>query len=504
MIQQAFVKKNSYQDSVKLMQLTEQVKVLPGIVRATAIMGTENNRATARRAGFGPALLKDAGPNDVLFLVAAKTHVEGENAWTQFQAALDQHSSSKATETPVSSIKRAASLLDGANLAIISVPGEYAAYEAFRALRENMHVHIFSDNVSLEDEVKLKELGRQKELLVMGPDCGTSIIAGVPICFANVVTQGAIGIVGASGTGIQEVSVIIDRLGAGVSHAIGVGGRDLSDTVGGISSQMALRLLDEDPATEVIVLLSKPPGLTTQNAITQQIQTLSKPVVVCFLGEGSTALKGARHVADTLEQAAVLAVDLSKEPGGMPSSPFIRHFAQEFGHKQAIAPSQRQYIRALYSGGTLAAEAQYLMQGQLGCVEYNPEPGYTGHAVIDLGDDQFTQGRPHPMIDPSYRAESLVHEWADPEVAVILLDLVLGYGSHDNPAAPLADAILEARTQYGDVVTVVASICGTDRDPQNFATQKSLLEDAGVFVFPTNAYATEAAIQLLMSRRRVG
>ena len=500
LIQQAFLRKNSYQDSVKLMQLTEKMTQLPGVTRAFAVMGTENNKATLTRAGFKPALLEGAGPNDILFAVETGTKEEGLRVWEEYQRALEQETKKDEGKAQVSaaSLKSASSLLSGANLSIISVPGQYAAYEAYKALREGLHVHIFSDNVSLEDEIKLKKLGRQKGLLVMGPDCGTSILSGVPICFANSVRRGSIGIVGASGTGIQEVSVLIDRLGAGVSQAIGVGGRDLQDGVGGITSIMALKLLDWDPQTEVIVFLSKLPGKETLGEIRKHLAQLSKPVVVFFLGYNPNEQKGVGQRAKTLEEAAHLAVSLSKKESGPLA--FQRDFAALFPRETLDAVRPGQYLRGLYSGGTLAGEAYYLAKKHLQKIEYNPlVPG--GHAIFDLGDDQFTQGRPHPMLDPQLRSERLLQEWADPQVAVILLDVVLGFGSSPEASSSLAAAIEQARSKYGGEKIVLASLCGTDRDPQPRQKEQELLEKAGVFVLPSNAAAADAALYLCQTER---
>src|SRR5580704_9603583 len=95
---------------------------------------------------------------------------------------------------------------------------------------------IFSDNVPIAEEASLKHEARERGLMVMGPDCGTAIIGGVPLAFANAVPRGDIGIIGASGTGIQEVSTLIARAGRGVRHAIGTGGRDMHAEVGGLTT----------------------------------------------------------------------------------------------------------------------------------------------------------------------------------------------------------------------------------------------------------------------------
>lgn len=501
MVQQAFVKKNTYQDSVKLMLITERIRKLPGVAKVMAIMGTDNNKATSARSGFDQALMVDAGPNDILFVVEAQTEAAAKQAWDEFQNALEQQTQAEQqTVVAATSLKGAVRELSQANLAVISVPGAYAAYEAFQALREGLHVQIFSDNVALEDEIRLKKLGRELGLLVMGPDCGTSIISGVPICFANVVKPGRIGIVGASGTGIQQVACIIDNLGEGVSHAIGVGGRDLSDEVDGITTKMALDLLNEDPATEVIVLISKPPGPAATRSILQRMKELPKPVVVLFMGQDASALTDCANAASTLEEAALLAISLCRgeRPGSL--NPYPRELPAELRARLATAtPVTRKYLRGLYSGGTLASEALYLLGKQGISAQFNPVQ-CSQHAIIDLGDDRFTQGRPHPMIDPSLRAQYLLEQWADPQVGIILLDVVLGYGAGNSPAEPLAEAIEQARAQHGDCVTVIGSICGTEKDPQDLRRQAELLRSAGVILFPTNASAVDAAVQFMQMR----
>jgi FdrA protein len=505
------VKKNCYQDSVKLMQISQEVKSLPGVTRASAIMGTDSNKATLVRGGFDVSLMEGAGPSDILFLVDAGTDEIARRALDRYFALLDETIASKDDrKTSVRTIKAALASLPGSNIAFISVPGEFAAYEAFKALRAGLHVHIFSDNVPIEDEIKLKELGRRLGLLVMGPDCGTAMIGGIPLGFANAVARGPIGIVGAAGTGIQQVTVLIDRYGSGISHAIGLGGRDLSDRVGGISALMAIDALEADPSTRVIVVISKPPERATGMRVIARIKASAKPVVVAFLGGDRALLYGVDHVAENLEEAARMAVELAEKK---PVAPKEREFdigkieSTKAGTLKAGA-STRMYLRGLFTGGSLADEAQLTLGAILGTVTSNctknpalmvtGSDSLEGHSIIDMGDDEFTVGRPHPMIDPSYRAERLVKEWSDPRVAVILCDLVLGYGSHPSPATPLAEAVRRARNLYGDCVSVVASVCGTEKDIQVLSAQESILREAGILVLPTNVSAAKAAGQLAL------
>ena len=508
---------NRYQDSVKLMKITQEVKAMPGISRATAIMGTENNKATLVRGGFDAALMRAAGPNDILLVVDGDSPEHTEAALALYQTILDEQVVANTTrERSFESIATAAGALSGANLALISVPGIYAAYEAFKALHAGLHVQIFSDNVGLEQEVKLKKLGKRLGLLVMGPDCGTSIINGIPIGFANVVARGPVGIIGASGTGIQEVSVIVDRLGSGISQAIGLGGRDLADAVGGTSALMALDMLEKDDGTEVVILVSKPAGPQTTEVIKDRLARYSKPVVVTYLGGKPSPLDGKHRTAATLEEAAHLAVSIvsgGRVPVALEACGLIEPDVIALAKKRGRAPT-RKFLRGLFTGGSLALEAHLILQQQLNPVysnitkDQNLRVGGTqklsGHAIIDMGEDEFTVGRPHPMIEPGYRSDRLAEEWADPEVAVILCDLVLGYGSHPDPASALVQAIESTKLIHGDGVSVIASVCGTEADPQVLSKQEALLRSAGVMVYPTNAAAASAAARLVWACNQGG
>ncbi|MGE5552307.1 MAG: acyl-CoA synthetase FdrA [Betaproteobacteria bacterium] len=490
------------------MSLSTAVRSLPGIRQAAAIMGTERNKATLEASGLLVGEAVGARPDDLVIVVQGDDEQAVAGAVTHLERLLAQEAPRTAlggeTEGHPHSLGAALKSHPGANLALISVPGVYAAAEAVKALRSGLHVQVFSDNVTIEEEVALKRLGQELGLLVMGPDCGTSLIGGVPLGFANAVARGPIGLIGASGTGIQEVSVLVHHLGSGISHALGTGGRDLSDAVGGVTTLQALQLLEQDPATRVIVIISKPPGARTAETVLAQAQACRKPVVINFLG-WPVPSSGRVTGAATLEEAAAKAVALARgeSPEGWREA-FSRADSRSLIMAEAAqkTPGQR-YLRGLYSGGTLAEEAIYVLEPKLGAIfsnvslrpEHilqNPRQSH-GHCVVDLGDDEFTRGRPHPMIDPSYRAERLVAEAADPEVAVLLLDVVLGFGAHPNPAGVLAEAIRTARALSGRHLTVVASVCGTSADPQDAERQEAILRGEGVIVLPSNACAAEVA-----------
>jgi len=395
--------------------------------------------------------------------------------------------------------------MPGATLALISTPGDYAAAEAMKALRLGLNVLLFSDNVSLGREIALKRYAREHDLIVMGPDCGTAIINGVPIGFANVVRRGDVGVVGASGTGLQQVTCLIDRLGKGVSQAIGTGGHDLHRDVGGISMLQGLAALAADAQTRVIVLISKPPAKEVADRVLAAAGRAGKPVVVNFLGADATPPAGADlWMARTLEDAAIAAATLAdgRRPEGPASD---TPAAADLG---GLASTQR-YVRGLYSGGTFCYEASLLLGERFQSVRSNTPVGGAlalhdvwqsrGHTLVDLGDDVFTRGRPHPMIDHRLRNERLVAEARDPEVAVILLDVVLGYGAHPDPAGEVAPVVAQAQALAacaGRRLFVVGFVCGTERDPQNLARQESQLAAAGVRLAPSNAQAVRLAMRI--------
>ena len=370
----------------------------------------------------------------------------------------------------------------------------YAAREAREALRNGLHVMLFSDNVSIEDEVELKEEAHEKGLLMMGPDCGTAIINNIGLCFANKVRPGNIGIIGASGTGSQELSVRIHEFGYGVSQLIGTGGRDLSEEVGGIMMIDAIHALEEDEATDVIVLVSKPPAKKVEEKVLQLVSEISKPVVVFFLGgnEETITASGA-HYAKRSKEAAIQAVVLA----GADESKLDKHALnmELIEEIQAKLKPEQKYIRGLFCGGTLCDEAMFAAMEYYEDVYSNihPEPSHRlednhvskAHTFIDFGSDEFTSGKPHPMIDPSTRIDRFLQEAKDPEVGVIVMDFVLGYGSHPDPVGVMIPAIEEAQAiakKEGRNLEILGYVLGTDQDEQNLSEQISKLEDVGVII----------------------
>jgi len=504
MISGAKIIRNFYRDSVALMRLSAHLSELRGVQQASAVMASANNLALLRDAGLLDGDV-EASPNDLLVALRAKDSATLAAALAEAERELNEQpeSSTEAAprREPPRSQEMGLELMPAANLALISTPGEYAAAEALKALHLGLNVMLFSDNVSVEDEVMLKRYALAHDLMVMGPDCGTAIISGIPLGFANAVRRGAIGIVGASGTGLQLVSCLVDRLGGGISQAIGTGGRDLSRDVGAITMLQGVAALADDPATKVIVLISKPPAPEVAARVLERARQARKPVVVNFLGADPASMEGLGVTpVKTLEDAAFTAVALVT--GQKPES---RVSVTSLPDLPSLAAGQR-YIRGLYIGGTLCYEATLLLSEALPNVYSNtPVAGARAlenvwqsraHTLVDLGDAVFTRGRPHPMIDPRLRNERLIAEVKDPQTAVILLDFVLGYGSHPDPAsvvAPIIETSIAQAAASGRHITVVGFVCGTAADPQHLQTQEARLRKAGVQLASSNAEAVRLA-----------
>ena len=515
-MKKASIRKDSYFDSVFLMSLSKKLKDSEGVTDAVVAMGTPMNLDLLTSQGYAEADLAGVTPNDLIMAVECADEAAVKAA---LEAAVDLLSrkavrpASGAAPEPTS-LAGALEIMPDANLAVISLPGAYAAREARKCLESGLHVMLFSDNVSLEDEIALKELGKQKGLLVMGPDCGTAIINGKPLCFANVVRRGPIGVVAASGTGLQEVTCLVDRFGSGVSQGIGTGGRDLKNArVGGITMLMGLQALAFDPDTKVIVVVSKPPAPDVAAKVVATLGAAGKPSVVHFIGldpEKAGAVPPSVHFAANLEEAAAMAVALAERKAAKACSVDeveIERIAER--ESQKLAKEQR-YIRGYYTGGTVADEAMIMLHKLTGRVFSNnqtdkafvlPDPKRSvEHTIVDLGDDVFTLGRPHPMIDPSTRTERVMAEVDDSSIAVVLVDVVLGYGSHEDPAGALAPALVAARSAAqarGGYLPVIASVIGTAGDYQGMQAQIAKLEAVGCVVMPSNFRAATLAARIV-------
>ena len=500
--------KNAYYDSVTLMSTTVSIKKALKLKDLVMFMGTDMNKDMMDSVGLYHKKFNDATPNDLLIGVDMNEAIDGWVDQVLDKLNNKDMKSQDDTKTTYKTISQAKQAKDS-NIAIISVPGIYAANEAYKALENNMHVMLFSDNVSVKDEIGLKDLAIKKDLLLMGPDCGTAIINGKGLCFANQVNRGSIGLVAASGTGLQEVTVIIDRFGGGISQAIGVGGRDLSEAVGGKMMLKSIDALSEDDETKVIVLISKPPHQTVLDKILSKIKSVNKPVVVCLLDAVVDETLKDVHFVSTLTEAAQKALALSdiKTPNLMAIDEETKRLIDK---ECALKNKSQNKIKGLFCGGTLTAETLSVLRVKVGNITSNvakkkEEKMYdpmisSGHNLVDLGDDVFTQGKPHPMIEPMIRLDRIIEEAKNPETSVILLDFELGLGSHEDPVGVTIETIDEAiniAKKDQRHLSFVAYVCGTDKDQQNLEKSEALLKAHDVIIAKTNAHAALIAAEIV-------
>lgn len=514
MILSVKVRKNTYYDSVTLMLISKEVKKLEGVKEVLVGMGTDLNKELCQNLGLANDEINQLGPNDFFISVLSDANDIINELVTKVDELLNQKKDADGDDYIPPTFDSAVKFAPDSNFVIISLPGQYAYDEVKKALNNNMHVLLFSDNVKIEEEKELKELAKEKGLLMMGPDCGTAIINNIPLAFANVIKKGNIGIVGASGTGTQEVSVLIDKLGSGVSQVIGTGGRDLSKDIGGIMMIEGIKALAADANTKVIVLISKPPAAEIAEKVLAVAKETGKPFVVNFIGGKPEVIKQYGGIPGVnLEDTAYKAVALSKGEAVAEGSVYGTDEAKlkEIAAKevQKLQKGQK-YLRGVYTGGTLCDEAMKLLANEIGGIYSNIplDPQYKlanvfvskEHTCVDLGDDEFTVGRAHPMIDPTMRQERLVKEADDAEVAVILMDFVLGYGANIDPAGEMVPYILKAKEKYkamGKEVIFIGSVCGTENDPQNLKEQEEKLRETGVIIMPSNAQAVKLTAEIL-------
>jgi FdrA protein len=494
------VRKGCYQDSARLMQASRELSSLPGIAEAVVMMGTGTNRELLRSAGFGGEALDSATPLDMVVALRGASREALDAARAALDALLSGRGTAGGAAAAVAArpgtVAEALGAHPAANLVSVAVPGPYAAFAAHRALDAGRSVFLFSDNVALADEVALKRRAAALGLLVMGPDCGTAILAGVGLGFANRVARGPVGIVGASGTGIQELSCLLDRAGVGVSHAIGTGSRDLSEEVGGAMTEAGLRLLADDAATRCVLLVAKHPAESVARRLHGVLAALGKPVVVRYLGEERRGLADGVLYAGSLDEAA----DAAARAAG---STAPREAVPEPERGDAPPDGEGRLV-GLFGGGSLAAEARCVLAAREIETHVPAEklsagaPLPAGNLIVDTGDDAYTVGRPHPMVDQTVRCELIRAAGSDPTVGVLLLDLVLGDGAHPDPAPEIVRAVVDARAaRAGRPLPVVVSVCGSRGDPQGTARQEEALRHAGIHVAPSAALAAAQAAALL-------
>jgi FdrA protein len=507
------IRKNQYYDSVFLMGISKRLSDVPGVQQNAVLMGSETNKGLLSSIGIRDAQIDSAQPNDLVVAVIADTPQIVSEVLENLDEYLLGGVQIASTSNP-HSLDEGLVQKPNANLAVISVPGEYAAREARKALEAGLNVFLFSDNVSIEDELDLKQFAAEKKLLVMGPDCGTSLIGGIGIGFANVVRKGSVGAIGAAGTGLQEFTSQVHNAGFGISHALGTGGHDLSDQIGGLTTFAALDALEADPQTKVITVISKPPGAKTLARLIERFKTCAKPVIGCFLGvRAEIKDTDTFQRASTIDEAVRLAVKIIDGKTASNETLFTPAEIEWMLQEKAAWGSEQKYLRGLFAGGTFCYQSQQIFR-DAGIIVHSNAPlnlkykledsnRSVEHSLVDMGADEFTLGKPHPMIDGTLRMQRILAESRDPRTAVLLLDFILGYNASMDPVGELLDTIIEAKKfaqKRGGVLTVVASICGTEGDPQDINLQSGMLQEAGVIVFQSNARAAIFCGELMKDR----
>ncbi len=488
---------DTYVDSVAQLGGMRAMRDTPGVQWATALMATPANVEALRTEGAEATELRETGPNDFCLAVRADTEQSAKEAIDAGTAAIFAAREPSATRPQrlSRSVWEAVAGRPDSTIAVISVPGEYAALAALQALGAGLHVLLFSDNVPVEKEIALKSYARSKGLLLMGPGAGTAMLAQTSLGFANAVTPGRVGVVAAAGTGAQEAMCLLDRWGVGVSHVIGLGGRDLSEQVGGRMARSAVAALRDDPGTDAILLVSKPPSPEVARVVLEAAGP--KPIVAALIGLDSTTLPVPAGVtlARTLETG--VAATLARLGHGIPRTTTLLGPPVEQARSR-LAP-ERTLVRGLFSGGTLCYESLVILGDVLGEVYSNTpiDPAWGlpaprgSHQCLDLGDEEFTRGRPHPMIDAEARVDVMRQHAADAQVASVILDVVLGYGAHPNPAYVLAPVC--AQIMAGGGPQLVVYVLGTERDPQYLDAQRDAFVQAGCIVTETAARASLTA-----------
>ena len=503
----SLVKKGEYFDSVSLMIVGKDVAQMNNVIDATVVMATQENKSILKTAGLYLDEFEKYDDTDLLIVIKTDNEDKFDEIFENVDNLLSEIRNKKDDQGTFNprSLESAIQIQPDSNLALISITGRYAGREAMKALKKGLNVMLFSDNVPLETEIELKQYALANDLLMMGPDCGTAIINGVPLAFSNAVNRGDIGIIAASGTGLQEVSSIISEEGFGISQAIGTGGRDIKEAVGGMMFISSLEALKDDENTKVIVLVSKPPHPTVLKKINNKLKEISKPVVSIFLGADADIVEESGAVAaETLEEAALLACAISDNFETSKVSKFLEERRTTYrpivDKEVKKISSGRKYIRGLFSGGTLCDEAQIILKKNIKNIFSNRsgDEKFTladswlskEHTLVDLGEDEFTVGRLHPMIDFDLRNKRIIQEAKDKETAIILFDLVLGYGANADPINEILPIIKEAQIIAPDI-SFICSVTGTEKDPQNRSEIIKILKENEVIVMPSNAAAAE-------------
>jgi FdrA protein len=501
------VRKNSYCDSIETFFATSVLGEIKGVDKAFVSMGTQVNKEMYLDLGMNDPSIIAATGNDLIIGVIAESEEVFNLAKNKLNDVLINNRNTSRKRETYPAIDAAIKKHPAANVCVISVPGAHVKVEAEKALNSGLHLIIFSDNVPTEDEIYIKELAREKGLLCMGPDCGVVNLNGIAFVLASINNRGPFGICGASGVGIQHVAALLHMAGSGISQALGTGGHDLK-TAGGITMLMGIDALENDPKTEFIILISRKPEESTLNKVLERVAKCKKPVVAYFMGCSSERIEATGAIAaQNLDDTAQKALKLIGKQLDLGNNKELKRLAAE----AALGMSREQkYVRGLYTGGTYCDEAMRTMSQMIGDIysncplspEYRLENSFVSvkNSVIDYGEEEFTVGRPHPVIDPSIRRPAIMREAVDPQVAVMLFDFILSPSAHMNPVGAIIEdikAAMDAVKTRGGRLAVIASVCGTDADFQNRNEQEKILRNAGVLVCPTNNQAAELAGEII-------
>ena len=491
---------NEYRDSLYLLKLSTDASGWPGVMQAVVVSGTENNKRILEQIGLLNREARQACPDDIIVALELEAEAPQETILEKLIIHLNKPKVTR-TEIPhFSQLSSALSSLEDARLVLISTPGEYSPNLMEESIKSGQHVFCFSHHISVDDELRIKQLAKDRNLLLMGPDCGSAILDGYGLGFANVVRPGKIGLVSASGSGLQEVTSLVHRSGGGISQAIGVGGRDLIAPVNGLMAHMGVQMLASDPGTEVIIVLAKTSETQGRRRVLQALKESGKPYIVDFLRQDDPALNiSIKHVADTFEACAEKAILLTGQKWDLGTSkPDDETFLKQ---KLKELDKNRRTLWGLFSGGSLAGEARHILEEhEIECCpkfELAQQSHHSGHIVVDLGDEEYTAGRPHPFIDLRWRKLLIRRAFQNPSVGVLLLDVVLGWGCHSDPAGEIAASIMEASRQLGQGPIIIAYVCGTREDPQGFDKQRAKLSEQGVIIAETNARASCMAAYMI-------
>lgn len=493
-MKEIILKKGIYYDSVKLMLVTNSLNEIIGVKNAVVVMATDLNKDLLFKSGFTLDENLKVTQNDLVIGLELENFVEIDEILKELDSLLNKNSSKSNSEISNYKSIETAFKEKKSNISIISIPGEYAFFEAKKSLDLGMNVMLFSDNISLEQELELKEYALSKKLLVMGPDCGTAHINGVPLCFSNNVEKGNISIIGASGTGSQELMCLIDKMGSGINQVIGTGGRDLSEKIGGITTIMALDMFQKDKNTEIISLISKPPSKKVKEKVVDYIRkNITKKVIVHFIGESENIVDNNIYYTDSIKELAVLSSKLSGK---------YREI-KKFDLK--LDKLDKGFVKALYSGGTLAYECLYNLEkntklnifSNLSKNKILNKNDMKNNIVIDFGDDEYTKGKAHPMIDPSYRNKIFEEILSDGETSIVILDIVLGYGSHKEPHKQIIEIYKKVKKYVEKLPLVFIDLLGTNKDIQGYEKIKRELLEEGFYVFECNKDMIDSVVELL-------